>query len=152
MTDKLNSNKPFFNNRNSICPTTDSYIGRTYKIRDNDLPHKNKDSGKIVDIAVVEQNGKNIGAVRATTKKNKNSKSFKPKHILYKRYKTFLEIRFSNGDLLNVDDARLHENPWKYDLSTPQITNIWDTLYTHSRQNAENKTKRDYLKNLHKKK
>ena len=123
-----------------------SYVGRTYSVKDNDLPHKNAGSNKLVDIAVIEEKGKNIGAVRTTTKKTKNSMPFVPKHKLYLRHKNFLETEFYNGDVLNVDDLRLKENPWKNNLSRQQVENVRSSLYLHSRQSAENIKKRDALK------
>ena len=71
-----------------------SLVGRTYKVNDNDLPHKNDGSRKVVDLAVIESNGKHIGGVRVTTRNGKNAFSFKTKHNLYKGYKTFLETKF----------------------------------------------------------
>ncbi|MGN1227837.1 MAG: hypothetical protein ACI4TX_04255, partial [Christensenellales bacterium] len=35
-----------------------SNIGKTFKCNDNDLPHKNKDSNKIVNIAILDENKK----------------------------------------------------------------------------------------------
>lgn len=123
-----------------------SYVGRTYKVMDNDLPHKNKGSNKVVDIAVIEENGKRIGGIRTTTKETKNTKPFQPRHKLYKGYKTFLETKFHNGDDLNVEDKRLKENPWTFNLSYENLNNARNTLYFHSKQAVENIKQRDRLK------
>lgn len=128
-----------------------SLVGRTYKVNDNDLPHKNEGSGKIVDLAVIESNGKHIGGVRVTTKNGKNAFSFKTKHNLYKGYKTFLETKFSNNDDIVSDDKRLHENPWKYNLTVDNIKEVREKIYYHSRQANENREKRDKLKLRNKK-
>ncbi len=142
---KYNKLKSLITGQNKPIKNKNSYIGRTYKVKDNDLPHKDKGSNKIVDIAVIEENGKRLGGVRTTTQVTKNTESFKPKHRLYKGYKTFLETKFHNGDDLNVDDKRLKENPWINNLSYENLNNVRRTLYFHSRQSTENVKKRDKL-------
>ena len=128
-----------------------SYVGRTYKVKDDDLPHKDKGSGKIVDIAIVESNGNFLGGVRTTTKKTKNAQPFKSKHRLYKGFKTFLETKFYNNDDIMANDTRLKENPWKNNLSRDNINEIREKIYFHSRQAVENRKKRDMLKSRDKK-
>lgn len=146
LTKKKNKFKSSIIEQNVPIKNKNSYVGRTYKVKDNDLPHKDKGSNKIVDIAVIEENGKRIGGVRTTTRDTKNTKSFKPKHKIYKSYKTFLETKFHNGDDLNVEDKRLKENPWDYNLSYENLNNVRNTLYSHSRQSIENVKQRDRLK------
>lgn len=138
-------NKPIINKN--------SYVGRTYKVNDNDLPHKDKDSNKIVNLAVIEENGKKVGGVRTTTKKGLNSTPFnKSKHILYKGYKNFLETNFQNGDIIRVDDKRLCENPWKYNLSYENVNEIKNKIYYNSHQSIENRKKRELFNFKNKKK
>lgn len=151
MTDKLNRNKPFSYERSNTYTDSTNYIGRTYRVNDDDLPHNNKGSGKVVNIAIVEEYGDNLGAVRMTKQKTKNTKSFIPEHKLYKGYKTFLVVKFSNGDNLKLSDSRLSENPWKNNLSQQQVDNVRDRLYGHSRQSSYNIEQLNHLKSLHKK-
>lgn len=137
--------------QNAPIKNKNSYVGRTYKVKDDDLPHSNGNSNKIVNIAVIEENGKRIAGIRTTTQETKNTKPFKPKHKLYKGYKTFLETKFHNGDNLNVEDKRLKENPWTFNLSYENLKNARNTLYFHSRQSVENIKQRDILKSNKKK-
>ena len=146
MTKNKNECRSSVIEQNIPIKNKNSYVGRTYKVNDNDLPHKDKGSNKIVNIAVIEENGKRIGGVRTTTRETKNTKSFNPNHKLYKGYKTFLETKFHNGDDLNVEDKRLKENPWIYNLSHKNLINVRNTLYHHSRQSIENVKQRDELK------
>ena len=139
------------NNNFNVLRNKNSYVGRTYRVKDNDLPHKNAGSGKIVDIAIVEENGINLGGVRTTTKKTKNTRPFHSKHLLYKGYKTFLETKFHNGDDITAYDKRLKENPWKYNLSSENVYEVRNNLYYHSQQAIENRKKKDELHNSNKK-
>lgn len=123
-----------------------SYIGRTYKVNDNDLPHKNKNSNKIVNIAIIEENGKKVAGVRMSKQKTPNTHSFQPNHHLYKGYKSFLEIKFNDGTQITIDSKKLKENPWKNDLTETQVDNVRNTLYLHSRQAVQNRKNRDELK------
>lgn len=131
-------NKPIINKN--------SYVGRTYKVSDNDLPHTNENSNKIVNFAVIEENGKKVGGVRTTTKKTKNATPFIPRHRVYKGYKSFLVTKFQNGDTIVVDDKRLEENPWKNNLSYENVNNVRNRLYFHSKQSVQNRKNRDSLK------
>jgi hypothetical protein len=133
------------NNRTDSVIKSNGYIGRTYRVSDNDLPHNDNDSNKIVNLAIIEANGKRLGGVRTTTQKGKNSKEFSPKHKLYKSYKTFFETKFQNGDDITVDSGKIFENPWKNNLSNKQVENIRKEIYYHSRQSVDNRKKRDEL-------
>lgn len=145
----MSKNKSKFNN---AIRNKNSYVGRTYKVNDNDLPHNNLDSNKTVDLLIIEENGKNLGGVRATKQKTKNTRAIKTKHRLYKGYKTFLEIEFYDGTDITANDKRLQENPWKNNLSEQNVEEIREELYHHSRQAVTNRANRDKLKsNRHKK-
>lgn len=141
-------NKQAFNKQKSII-NKNSYVGRTYRVNDNDLPHTDEDTDKIVNFIAIEENGQRLGGVRTTTK---NTRSFIPKHRLYNRYRTFLEIHFQDGSPIKADDIRLQENPWKNNLNNEQIENVQNELYNHSKQSSEIRRKRDELKSSKNKK
>lgn len=137
--------------KNKVIKNKKSYVGRTYKVQDNDLPHKNENSNKTVNFAVVEENGKFLGGIRTTTQNTKNAHPFKNKHRLYKGFKTFFEIDFNDGSPIRADDERLKENPWLNNLTFENIDEIRNTIFEHSMQSTENKSKRDKLKTRNKK-
>jgi hypothetical protein len=148
LTNKNNSGqksnfRPIKNNR--------SYIGRTYKVHDNDLPHKNAGSGKIVNVAIIVENGKRLGGVRTTTCETKSAKKFNTPHPLYKGYKTFFETTFQNGDYITAKDKRLMENVWQNNLSADNVTEIRRQIFEHSLQSKTNREKRNELKTWNKK-
>ena len=132
--------------KNKVIKNKNSYVGRTYKMNDDDLPHDNEGSGKVVNFAVIEENGKRLGGVRTTTKNTLNAKPFRTKHRLYKGYKTFLETQFHNGDDIIADDERLKENPWLNNLTRDNLNEIKETLYISSRQSKTNKRISEELK------
>lgn len=139
------------NKKSHVIKNQNSYIGRTYKVNDNDLPHSNGNSNKIVNFAVIEENGENLGGVRTTTQETKNARPFRTGHRLYKGFKTFLEIEFDNGDLITADDKRLTKNPWVNNLSNENVNEVRNQIYLHSKQSGTNKFRRDKLKSLNKK-
>lgn len=122
-----------------------SYVGRTYRVNDNDLPHNNADSNKVVNLLVVEENEKCVGGVRGTTQDTPIARPFKSKHPLYKGFKTFFETEFNDGTPIMADDKRLKENQWKNNLSVENLHEIKDVLYHKSKQAKENRTKRNKL-------
>lgn len=145
----MSKNKSKFNN---AIRNKNSYVGRTYKVNDNDLPHDNKDPNKTVNLLIIEENGKHLGGVRTSTQRTRNTRAIIPRHRVYKRYKTFLEIEFYDGTDITANDKRLQENPWKNNLSEQNVEEIREELYHHSRQAVTNRANRDKLKsNRHKK-
>lgn len=115
------SNKKYNNHYKKISHNYNN-IGKTFRVNDDDLPHTNKGSGKIVNVGVIEQNIKGeMGVVRLTTQEGKNSRSFHGKHRLYKGFKTFFETEFQNKDAIISSDKRLKENPWINNLSQDNI-------------------------------
>ncbi len=128
--------------KNKLNNSYKNYIGRTFKVNDDDLPHKNKGSGKIVNVAPIEQNNKGeLAVVRLTTGHGKNARPFKNNHHYYKGYKTFVETEFYNKEIITPFDNRLKENPWKYDLSNKNINEIRQNVYYNSRQSKSNREK-----------
>ena len=124
-------------------------LGRTYCCLDDDLPHTNKDSNKIVNVAVIDMNkNKDLAIVRLTTQESKNAEPFNPKHKLYKGFKTFIEITFQDKSKINASDKRLKENPWKNDLTKSNIEQIRNKNLHKCIQAQRN---RELIKNLHKK-
>lgn len=124
-----------------------SYIGRTYMCSDNDLPHKNQNSNKIVNLAIIEENAsKELAGVRLTTQETKNAVPFDNKHRLYKGYKTFLITKFQNGTSIKANDKRIKENPWINNLTKQNIQEIKSRIYKHCVQAPENRKLRDNFK------
>lgn len=122
-----------------------SYVGRSYRVNDNDLPHNNADSNKIVNLAVVEENGRRIAGVRTTSKDTPNAHPLKTKHPLYKGVKTFLLVKFNDGSPITADDKRLKENQWDNNLSAENVNEVRNVLYSHSKQAGDNRAKRNQL-------
>lgn len=136
---KKNKNFDNFDYQSKVIKNPKSYVGRTYKINDDDLPHTNKDSGKIVNVAAIEQNEKGeIVVSRLTTQETKNAKKFKSKHRLYKGYKTFAETQFQNKDYITPSDSRLEENPWINNLTRDNLNEMRKTIYLQSKQAQSN--------------
>lgn len=126
-----------------------SNIGKTFKCSDNDLPHKDKDSNKIVNIAILDENKKQeLAGVRLTTKETSNAIPFKvSKHKLYKGYKTFLITEFQDGSPIKEKDTRISENPWRNNLSKANMEEINNKIYYHSKQSLDNRQKHTKWKN-----
>jgi hypothetical protein len=130
------------NHENKPIKNKNSYVGRTYRMQDDDLPHNNQGSGKIVNVAVVDENRHGeMAVVRLSTKNTQNAKKFKTQHRLYKGYKTFVEIQFKNNDSIKPSDKRLKENPWLNNLTRDNLNEMRDTLYNKSKQAKTNKEK-----------
>lgn len=129
-----------------------TYIGGTFKVSDNDLPHTNTGTNKIVNLAIIDENNlKELAGVRLTTQESKNAIRFKTKHKLYKGYKTFLITEFQDRTPIKANDKRLKENPWHNDLSVANIKEIEDKIYNHSKQSSDNNKKLSEFKNRQKK-
>lgn len=142
----MGKSKLFVNGREfKPIKNKNSYVGRSYRVNDNDLPHNNADSNKVVNLLVVEENGKRVGGVRGTTQKTPNAHSFHSKHPLYKGVRTFLETEFNDGTPIMADDKRLKENQWDNNLSVENLHEIKDVLYRKSKQAKENRAKRNKL-------
>lgn len=137
--------------KRKVVRNKNSYVGRTYKVNDNNLPHDDKNAFKDVNLAIIEENGKFLGGVRATKQNTKNARPFKSRHRLYKGFKTFFEIDFNDGSPIKADDERLQENPWVYNLTYENIDEIKNIIFEHSLQSTANKKNRDKLKTRNKK-
>ena len=123
-----------------------SHIGKTFKMSDNDLPHKNADSNKIVNLAVIEENGDRVGGVRMTTRNNQVGSRFKSNHPIYKGYKHFLETKFNDGSNITASDKRLKQNSTKNNLSQENINEVKAVIYTKAKQKQRNVKIREELK------
>lgn len=112
------------------------------------MPHKNSDSNKIVNIAIIDENNrKEFAGVRLTTRQSVNAIPFNSGHRLYKGYKTFLITEFQDGSPIKAGDKRISENPWIYNLSNSNLSEIKDKIFHHSKQSLDNRQKHLKWKN-----